>query len=442
MILAANPVDTYHLRLREEIDKIREGINFGKNRDQFEIVEKWALNTDDMSIALLVNQPLIVHFCGHGVPGGILLEDPKNGESVLMDTKSLANLFDVCKDFTKCVFLNSCYSAAQIKKIGKHIDYVIGIRTEIEDEEAIKFSRVFYTAFSTGKSVVESYKAGKASIPRSSKIPTLSVNPNASSTTLDNHSADVKTIPLIIVAMTKTEADELFEKYYKKGLKQLIKSISKGRDTRHFISKLINRYASNRNEWKPFEKDERTMIKIIEELFSQLAELYHYSKRKSEIVIQPEYCEMDFFSSNEDECNKINIRLKKEDCIFIIDTISLFHPRIKERFKDYPLADNKPIIGITPISEHSMVACETIKESIKDIKWVYNRYQVNLDLNCSLEAHSLTSFNRILGSSLNNIFNKNIQARPEYIEKITESLGDYPEKGFKKFIEAMGFLGK
>jgi hypothetical protein len=385
LILAANPGDTNYLRLHKEINRIKEGINLGNKRNQFEIVEKLAVDTHDMSIALLEHQPLIVHFCGHGVPEGILLEDSKNGESVLMDTKSLANLFDVCKDFTKCVFLNSCYSAAQIKKIGKHIDYVIGIRTEIEDEEAIKFSRVFYTAFSTGKSVEESYNVGKASIPKSSKILRISINPNASLTTLANHSDDGNTIPFIIVAMTKTEAEELFKKYYTKELKQLIKSISKGRDTTNFISQLINRYASNRNEWMPFEKDEGTMIKIIEDLFPQLAELLSDSKRKSEIVIQSEYCEKDFFSSNEVECNKIYTRLKKEDCIFIIDVISLFHPRIKERFKDYPLADDKPIIGISPISEHSMVACEIIKESIKNnIKWIYNRYQVNLDLNCSL----------------------------------------------------------
>lgn len=441
MILAANPRDEDHLRLREEINRINDGIHLDNNRDQFEIVERSSINTDDMSIELLEHQPQIVHFCGHGKQKGILLED-SNGNSVLMDTNSLVNLFDVCKDFTKCVLLNSCFSAAQIKKIGEHIDYVIGIRTEIGDEEAIKFSRVFYKALGSGKSVEESYKVGKASIPKSSKILRISINPNASPTVLANHSDDDNTIPFIIVAMTKTEAEELFEKHYTKELKKLIKSISKGRDTTHFISQLINRYASNRNEWKPFDKDDRTMEMIVEGLFLQLAELDPDSKKKSKIVTRSEYCEKDFFSSNEADCNKLDIRLEKESCIFIIDAISLFHPKIKKRFIDYPLARYKPIIGISPISEHSMETCEIIKESIKEnIMWVYNRYQVNLDLNCFLEANSLASFNRILSISLYNIFNKRAQARQENKKKMEEEVGDYKEKGFQTHIfnESQGY---
>ena len=63
LILAANPIDTKRLRLRKEVDKIREGLNRGKNRDQFDIVVEWAANTEHLSSALNNHKPQIVHFC-------------------------------------------------------------------------------------------------------------------------------------------------------------------------------------------------------------------------------------------------------------------------------------------------------------------------------------------------------------------------------------------
>jgi hypothetical protein len=49
------------------------------------------------------------------------------------------------------------------------------------------------------------------------------------------------------------------------------------------------------------------------------------------------------------------------------------------------------------------------------------------------EAHSLASFKRILGSSLNNIFEKNNQANPEKVEKLGGDLG-YKERGYQEYI--------
>ncbi|NIM10969.1 MAG: hypothetical protein GTO45_03195 [Candidatus Aminicenantes bacterium] len=250
----------------------------------------------------------------------------------------------------------------------------------------------------------------------------------------------VKQIPFIIVAMTQSEAAKLFENYNEsEKLKLLIDSISKGRKTTHFIRQLIERYAETRNKWKPFEKDSRTISDIINDLLPKLIKiLFPIREEEANIDLIPDYYESAFFSSNLEERSEIRDYFIQRDCIFIVDTISLFNPEIRDRFLQSQLAATKPIIGILPISKDSMAACEIIEESIKDkFEWVYERYQRKLEYNCSLEAYSLPSFNRWLYKILPDIVKRIPQAAPENINKMKENL-KYNSKGFQKVVLSMG----
>lgn len=159
LILSANPKTTRKLRLDEEIREIKEGLQRAKYRSKFEMEAILATRHRDLRRALLDYEPHIIHFSGHGKRNGLFLEN-ETGIPMLISTKSLAGLFELCTSHVECVILNSCYSAPQAQAIGKHIDYVIGMRREIEDKAAIEFSVAFYDALGAGRPVEDAFKFG------------------------------------------------------------------------------------------------------------------------------------------------------------------------------------------------------------------------------------------------------------------------------------------
>lgn len=160
MILSANPLKTSRLRLDNEVREIDQGLNRAKHREQYELVQKWAVRTDDIRRALLDTEPQFVHFCGHGYGENGLAFEAEDGKVKLVSTNALAGLFELCQDHVKCVILNACYSEVQAEAISQHIDYVVGMKQSIGDEAAIKFAIGFYDAIGAGRSVEDAYKFG------------------------------------------------------------------------------------------------------------------------------------------------------------------------------------------------------------------------------------------------------------------------------------------
>ena len=201
LFLASNPRNTEPLRLAEEIREIEECLLRSPNREIFILSQRWAVRPMDLRRLLLSFHPTIVHFSGHSQgkamqtyidsddlklerkissqsensssqsfgSEGVILED-ENGNPHLINAESLANLFKQFKDEVKCVILNSCFSCFQAEAIFKHIPHVIGMKKEIEDRAAIKFSQGFYDALGAGRTINGAYLLGKVSI-QSENIP-------------------------------------------------------------------------------------------------------------------------------------------------------------------------------------------------------------------------------------------------------------------------------
>ncbi len=160
LLLASNPKGTQPLRLDEEVKKIEQGLERAKRRDQFKLVQKWAVTDDDLRRALLDNEPEIVHFSGHGSGADGLAFEDDSGQTHLIPGDALARLFELCNDYVKCVVLNACYSEPQAEAIAKQIDYVVGMKKEIGDEAAIKFAVGFYDALGAGQDFEKAFKFG------------------------------------------------------------------------------------------------------------------------------------------------------------------------------------------------------------------------------------------------------------------------------------------
>ena len=164
LLLAANPKGTPPLRLDEEDRKIDQGLERARKRDQFKLVQKWAVTDDDLRRAMLDNDPEIVHFSGHGSGADGLAFEDDGGQTQLISGDALGRLFELCSDSVKCVVLNACYSEAQADAISQHIDYVVGMKKAIGDEAAIKFAVGFYDALGAGRDVEKAFKFGCSAI--------------------------------------------------------------------------------------------------------------------------------------------------------------------------------------------------------------------------------------------------------------------------------------
>ncbi|MDJ0737492.1 MAG: CHAT domain-containing protein [Nostocaceae cyanobacterium] len=160
LILASNPKNTSQLRLDEEVREIDAGLQRAKKRSLFDLKQRWAVRVEDVYQALLDFKPQIVHFSGHGTGNdGLALED-EAGKLKLVDTKALAELFELFSNTIECVVLNACYSEIQAQAIAKHIPYVIGMNQAIGDKAAVKFATGFYNALGAGESFEFAYKLG------------------------------------------------------------------------------------------------------------------------------------------------------------------------------------------------------------------------------------------------------------------------------------------
>ncbi len=163
LFLGASPINEVRLRIDEEQRDIEKGLRLATLRDQFELKSQWAVTTKTLQQAILDENPVIVHFSGHGDTKGIAVEDSL-GNMKLIENDAIGSLFELFSDNIKCVILNSCYSESQAKEIAKHIPYVIGMKSSVNDKAAIAFAVGFYTALGAGKDIQFAHKMGTVAI--------------------------------------------------------------------------------------------------------------------------------------------------------------------------------------------------------------------------------------------------------------------------------------
>ena len=164
LFLAANPSGTERRRLDEEIRRIELALERAKRREQFKIIQKWAVTDDDLRRALLDHEPEVVHFSGHGGGSQGLAFVDSQCRLQIISGESLARLFELCADHVRCVILNACFSEVQARAISRHIEIVVGMSQEIGDEAAIKFSEGFYDALGAGQSAEKAFEFGRSAI--------------------------------------------------------------------------------------------------------------------------------------------------------------------------------------------------------------------------------------------------------------------------------------
>ncbi len=159
LILLTNPNDTARLRFDQEVREIQNRLKRAKYGRQFTVQLAVVISIRDIMQELLEQEPDIVHFCGPGEEGGILLEN-EQGKAVSV----LSTVFALFSDQVECVLFNACYEHDQAKAIRQHVPYIIGIKREVLDEVAVEFVAGFYSALGFGKSLEDAFAFGSTAV--------------------------------------------------------------------------------------------------------------------------------------------------------------------------------------------------------------------------------------------------------------------------------------
>jgi WD40 repeat protein/esterase/lipase superfamily enzyme len=159
LFLAANPPGTPMLQANRELEQVKLELSAGTNRLSLQSVE--TVIDDDLQYYLNAVQPRIVHFAGHGQPGGALLIHRKDGGTATIEPEDLARLLGDRAHIPECVFLNACFSLDLAETLlGGGVGCVVGMSGLIDDNTARTFAAGFYGDLGFAASYAAAFQSG------------------------------------------------------------------------------------------------------------------------------------------------------------------------------------------------------------------------------------------------------------------------------------------
>jgi len=164
LFLSANPWTTSRILVDEEAREIFERIQEGPYRDNFEIYKHVAIRPIDLQKLLLLHQPHIVHFSGHGSKKQKIIMGGTPGRGKTVDRHGLVELLALYRAHVRLVLLNACFTNVQARSIVEVIDYSVGTGKGIGDKAGVAFAGAFYRALGFGKSIRQAFESARAEL--------------------------------------------------------------------------------------------------------------------------------------------------------------------------------------------------------------------------------------------------------------------------------------
>jgi hypothetical protein len=157
LFIKINPIGTTNLYLDSEVKILEDVLQRSIRREEFTIRSKGAVTIEDLHEYLETYKPQVLHISGHGADGNLFFHDDENYQKDV-SIQQFCNFVQNYKEHLQLVFLNACYSLADIKGISpSYTPILIGMKEEVANTTAIMFSRAFYTSFFSGKTVAKSF---------------------------------------------------------------------------------------------------------------------------------------------------------------------------------------------------------------------------------------------------------------------------------------------
>ena len=170
MAVVASPSDQLQLDSARELSVLRSSLQELVGAGQAEIVVCEHTTHEKLHLTLLEHRPDVVHFIGHGQYNreqhmGLLLLEDEGGRSAPLEAPEAARLLR--RYGVGLVVLNACETASGAwaglapALVRAEIPAVVAMQWPVEDRAAIRFSRTFYKALSTGQTLDECVAEGR-----------------------------------------------------------------------------------------------------------------------------------------------------------------------------------------------------------------------------------------------------------------------------------------
>jgi CHAT domain-containing protein len=169
LFLSSNPWSTGRILVDEEAREVFERINEGPYRDSFELHVHTAIRPQDLQRLLLMYQPQIVHFSGHGSKQKKIILGGTRGGATMLDRQGLTNLLALYRSHLRLVLLNACFTHKQARSIAGVVNYSIGASNAIGDKVGVTFAGAFYRALGFGRSVRDAFESAMAELALTKK---------------------------------------------------------------------------------------------------------------------------------------------------------------------------------------------------------------------------------------------------------------------------------
>lgn len=157
LFLAANPMDKGRLALDREYRDLSRALDATRHREAVELRHLPDVHLKDIPAELRRFEPRVVHFSGHGGPGGRLVMFDADSQLREMEPKALAGMLGRRSDTIQLVVLNTCSSEGLVDALTQQIACVVGTNDKLSDRGARQFAETFYQALWDGVSVQEAF---------------------------------------------------------------------------------------------------------------------------------------------------------------------------------------------------------------------------------------------------------------------------------------------
>ena len=169
LILSSDPRNADRLRLAQEHRDLQIAIRGTRSASSLDVFNEPSCRYSDITAALDRFDPHILHFSGHGGEDVLYFEDVQ-GIAKPVKKQALATVLSHQKEL-QLVILNACFSLDQGQAFADAVGLVIVSEGSILDQDAIDFSREFYTALGYGqRSYIEAFERAKAALEMTGKM--------------------------------------------------------------------------------------------------------------------------------------------------------------------------------------------------------------------------------------------------------------------------------
>jgi hypothetical protein len=163
LYLSAQPAGSTALRVDREAREIEDQIRLARYRDAIAFRSAWAVSRLALLRELTREDPVVVHFGGHGGGGDVVLEGP-DGQPEPVSAQALSDALRSSAPNTRLVVLNACHSLDLVEALATHVPCTIAMAADVTDQAAIRYAAALYGALAFGKSIAQAHAQGLAAL--------------------------------------------------------------------------------------------------------------------------------------------------------------------------------------------------------------------------------------------------------------------------------------